>query len=900
MPDIGQVVSQYKIIEKLGDDGMGVVYKAEDIRLRRKIALKFLREDVSADQQAMQRLQREARAASALNHPHICTIHSIEEWEGRAFIAMELLEGRTLKQYIAENRIRTEELIDIGIQIADALAAAHAKGITHCDIKPANIFVTQGGRVKILDFGIARLSAGQRDLSDQTAATGEFFTHPGLLAGTVAYMSPEQARGEALDSRSDLFFVGVVLYEMATGVLPFVGGTTVDLLSAIIYKPHRPPRDLRKSLFPGIAAVIDKALEKDRGLRYQTAADLQADLKRAKRELDSSKVLPPHTPEPRASDSSRTAVHDLRRAGSLWRWLGLLGMLLILGVLLYQSRAQLKGFLDGTRQALPGFSFQLTDQPGPEYFPSLSPDGKSVIYASKTEGNWDIMFQRVYGKVPINLTKDCPNDDTQPAFSPDGEHIAFRSERNGGGVYVMDRTGESVSRLVEFGYNPTWSPDGNEILVAKESITRPEDRMATGSELWAIRYPTGEPRMVYKGDAVQPSWSPSGRRIAFWSIDAMGRRDIWTIPANMPEAANPEAVRVTDEGFVNWNPVWSPTGNSLYFSSFRRGSMGLWKVRTDEKSGRLLGRPEYVPAPSSDSGHISISADGKTIAYVQYSFAADLYGVRFDSVHETSLGEPAPIIQGSRQATRPALSPDGQWLAYNSWSKQEDLFVVRTDGSELRALTNDPHQDRGPRWSPDGKRLAFFSNRGGKYEVWTINFDGTDPRQVTRHPEHMVVSPFWSPDGRYLACSLYGIRSVLIDAQNVWHDIDISGIPGYFQAWSWSGDGKRLAGYLIRPDGSPAGIGVYSVKSGGFERLTEYGMDPVWLKDDRRLLFYNDGRIDIVDSVTKRTHPAFSAAPRNVAKRGFAVSEDDSILYLSLVSTEADIWALDLNRDQRE
>ena len=457
---VGQIVSSYRVVRRIGRGGMGVVYEAQDTRLGRNVALKFLPPDYSGDKPALERFQREARAASALNHPNICTLHDIGTHEGRPFLVLELLDGQTLQKRIQSGPLAVEELLELGLQICDALDAAHARGIVHRDLKPANLFATARGQAKVLDFGLAK-----RLGPPESGAAGDDgpLSTPGAVIGTVAYMSPEQARGQDLDARTDLFSLGVVLYEAATGRLPFQGDATAILFDAILNKAPAPPRQWNPALPAELEHIILKTLEKDRAVRYQTAADLRADLKRLKRDSESGQT-----------SAAAPAARSGRRR---WWTAGAAAVLLVAGG--FSGLLLWAPWKAGPAAAPPKQPATPPPEPlGPPRVtpflagdavrkqPAWSPAGNLIAYVSDEAGDDDVWICDTTGAHPINLTANYRGVNQFPAWSPDGQRIAFFSDRDGGGIYTMSVLGGDVHKVtavkssVLYTFSLTWAKNG--------------------------------------------------------------------------------------------------------------------------------------------------------------------------------------------------------------------------------------------------------------------------------------------------------------------------------------------------------------------------------------------------------------------------------------------------------
>ena len=868
----GRTASHFQIGEPLGGGGMGVVYQAEDTRLGRPVALKFLLPELVRDPAAKARFLTEARAASALDHPNLCTILEVGESEdGLLFLAMPRYQGESLDRLISRGPLPADQALEIASQIARGLAKAHQNGIVHRDVKPGNLFVTQDGVVKILDFGIAKL-------------TGEVGpTRLGTVLGTPAYMAPEQTRGEAVDARADVWSLGVVLYEMLTGRRPFVGGNGLAVIHAVLYEVPEPLSQLRPEVPAELDRIVSRMLAKDPGERYADAAEVLAEMRRSLGLPPTGSLSSATTISLSPSPSGRLRRRRLRAA--LGGALALAVGASVVGLLVWKGGGKAPA-------PQPGQIGRLTDFPGTETSPSLSPDGTFVVYARSLNGNFDLFLQRVAGGAPINLTAGSPADDIQPAFSPDGQQIAFRSEREGGGIFLMGATGESVRRLTDFGFDPAWSPDGREIAVATEGAFDPTARFSS-SQIYRVDVATGARRSLSIPDGVQPSWSPSHSRIAFWGLAQPGaRRAIWTVPLD-----GGAPVTVVDDAFYNWSPVWSPDGRFLYFASNRGGSMNLWRVAIDERSGRVSGAPQPITTSSEWSARPSFSRDGSRLVFATNTSRSYVEQVPFDPETGQTDGSPLPAYEGARSIRTCDVSPDGAWLALWASSPWEDLLLIRADGSDLRQLTNDPARDRTPYWSPDSSQILFASNRSGKYEAWTIRPDGSGLSPVTRLPDRPVLYPFWSPDGRTIGFHYVG-RGTAFQAlrgrQSRPRVLPPVADGQTFAGVDWSEDGRHLVGKLLRRDeANVPGIVLWSLADNTYKVLTQTGEDPVFFHRGKRILFLEDGTLRQLDVASGEVRTILSPPPHSFYRYA-RPGPNDRTLCTVRATDEGDIWSLTL------
>jgi eukaryotic-like serine/threonine-protein kinase len=774
----GTRLGPYEVITLIGAGGMGEVWLATELRLGRKVALKLLPADLTRDPIRIQRFEQEARAASALNHPNVCTIHALDQTsDGQHYIAMEYVEGDTLRQRLATSRLSVREALDIAIQVAAALSVAHTAGIIHRDIKPENVMLRADGVVKVLDFGLAKLAPVAPEGADTTQMLVQ--TDAGTVVGTAAYMSPEQARGQQVDARTDIWSLGVMLYEMIAGRSPFSAPSASDVLAAILQNEPAPVARFDPDAPAEVQRILTKTLRKDRSQRYQSVQDLLLDLQALREELQSharsgSAPVTAITTEPAPSSSVAVVVP------SRWRrhvWLAVAAAVLVLatglGVWTWRAARGAETSAGPSSAAVQRSLTRLTFAQGLQTDVTFSPDGRFIAYASDQGGNFDIWVQPAAGGgEPVQVTKS-PAADTEPDWSPDGGQIVFRSERDGGGLFVVSALGGPERRLVSFGLGPKWSPDGSRILFA----SAPPLIGGPGVLLFVVGLDGLPPQPVLQRFTTGVTWlfgwtwHPDGHRVSL--IANSPPRDEAALYTVALDGASPITTTLPplfgarpESGVIVRELLWAPSGTAIYFEISANYVSNLWRLDIDASTLKAGSLVQLTAGAGQDTG-MAVSRDGKKAALTIKAEAIRLWSYRLDPLTGEITGSAEPVTDPTMAVpAAAALAPDGRQLAYaitGVGTGKWELWMRDLVTGQQRLLSRDNHRRRDPQWSRDSRRLAYAWESGVNQPT-----SGLPERSIAvRHPretdETLLATPKqqyvqpheWSPDGNSILVTSY-------------------------------------------------------------------------------------------------------------------------------------------------
>src|SRR6266571_4483475 len=737
---LGSKLGSYEVLSLLGAGGMGEVYRARDTRLGREVAIKVLPAERMADENRRRRFVQEARAASALSHPNIVTIHEIESADGNDFIVMEYLPGKTLDALIPRHGMRLGEVLRIAIPIADAVARAHAAGIVHRDLKPANVVVGSDGAVKVLDFGLAKLveqeDAGSPEHETKTQNGAGPDSRPGRVAGTAGYMAPEQAAGRKVDARTDVFSFGAMLYEMATGRRAFARNSTAETLAAVLREQPKAPTELTPDVPRDLEKVILRCLQKDPDRRFQHMADVKVELQEIREEWESGPVA--------------SAVPGRRRR-HWWLAAVLATVLLLTTVAWLRWRAR-------EIELAPPRLVPLASMRGFGTSPTFSPDGGQIAFAWGGEkgDNWDIYLKMIGSSEIRRLTTD-PAGDFAPRWSPDGRQIAFVRAQPGpfsyaesifnrrGTIHLVSPIGGSDRKLSDFPVlsTPSWSPDGRWLAAGRYGFATETDSGATGIHLIPVLGGEPHPLTAAKAPACHhdPALSPDGHHLAYISLVSCGNFqsgnvDVVELGADYAPAGPPRRLTRRPDWVVGL--AWTRAGDSLIYGEFAGKLWRAWIVGDRP--------PERIEVAGLNASEPATAASLDRLAFVHDRNAVNIY--RFDMGHP-----PEALLESSRWDDNPHLSPDGRRITFESRRGGEgaEIWLAAPDVSNPMQLTHGPGIWQGsPRWSPDGQRIAFDSRaEDGQFDIWTIDADGGPPRRLTLDPGNEEI-PSWSRDGHWI------------------------------------------------------------------------------------------------------------------------------------------------------
>lgn len=879
---IGHTLGHYRVESKLGEGGMGVVYKAHDAHLHRSVAVKILPPERVADPVVKERFIREARAAGSLNHPGIVTIHDIQSDAGIDFIVMEYIDGQTLDALIPADGMPTALVLEYGAQIAEAVARAHQSGIVHRDLKPSNVMVTSGGRTKVLDFGLAKLL---EPASAEGLTTMAALTEAHAVLGTMAYMSPEQAEGRALDARSDIFSFGAVLYEMATGRRPFVAASRVALLATILNDSPPPPRSIVAAIAPELEHIILRCLRKDPGRRYQTMADLGAALE-----------------DLRAETTSGVQVRRAART-QVWQWTAVVSMVMALTAITALSLGWIGGRADESPQ--PARAVSLTTFPGEELYPAFAPDGNHVVFTwnGPRQDNADVYVQQIGAGSPLRLTSD-PRSDYNPVWSPDGRWIAFlrgdastplgQSHREVRLIAPLGGPERKLAdiRVQEITVNPvflTWCADSSCVIVT--------DTMGEGrpDALFVIPIEAAEKRRLTSPTPpvladTNPSLSPDGRSLLFLRRSTWGFGELFVLRLADGVAAAADPTHIPVSGVRLEHATWLPDGSGILASTPAfAGEGSLWRVATDGSR-----QPSRLPFVGEDGVMPVFSrAQPGTLAkliYVRSSIDTNIWRADTPGAGMTAASPPSLAVSSTKQDVHPRLSPDGGRLAFTSTrSGAWEIWVSNLDGSAAVQLTslNAPTGTGAPQWSPDGSQIVFASDASGHFDIYVVPAAGGRPRQLTSHPaiEHV---PAFSRDGRWIYFS--SSRSGRFE---VWKMPAAGGEPRQItRDGGWiseeSPDASALYFMPTAAIGAPTALWRIATSGGGAVKVMEGAINVPFVPTGRGVYYLDlpstEARIQYFEFATLRVTTILpSLAPvtgsgYTSADLGFDVSDDGRVI----------------------